>query len=122
MTFEGFEKKGNYAVKAKGGLSTLINRNIRVSGHRTSMRLERSMWNALEEICQREGRNMHDLCTMVDARRSESSLTAAMRVFVLSYFRAAATDVGHIRAGHGVQSSMVVGVPGMPSRSGQLYG
>jgi len=84
--------------------STLINRNIKVANHRTSMRLERSMWNALEEIAEREGKSIHDLATLVDSRRNESSLTAAMRVFALSYFRAASTDVGHIRAGHGVNS------------------
>jgi len=84
--------------------STLINRNIKVANHRTSMRLERSMWNALEEIAVREDKSIHDLATLVDARRNESSLTAAMRVFILSYFRAASTDVGHIRAGHGINS------------------
>ena len=31
-----------------------------------------------------------------------TSLTAALRVFVMSYFRAAATEDGHHKAGHGV--------------------
>lgn len=89
--------------------STLINRNIKVGNHRTSMRLERSMWSALEEIAEREVKSIHDLATLVDAQRDESSLTAAMRVFILSYFRAASTDIGHIRAGHGIHSSSTKG-------------
>jgi predicted DNA-binding ribbon-helix-helix protein len=65
------------------------------------MRLEPVMWEALEEICRRENRTIHDIGTLVDARRRESSLTAAMRVFILGYFRAAVTEQGHTLAGHG---------------------
>ncbi len=34
--------------------SSLISRNVTVAGHRTSMRLEPAMWDALGEICRRE--------------------------------------------------------------------
>ena len=81
--------------------STLISRNVTVNGRRTSLRLEPSMWDALAEIARRENMTIHQLCTQVDLRRHESSLTAAIRVFTLSYFRAAATEDGHGRAGHG---------------------
>lgn len=81
--------------------STLINRNVTVNGHRTSMRLEPAMWDALEDICRREKLTIHEACSLVDARRSQSSLTAAMRVFILGYFRAAVTETGHAIAGHG---------------------
>jgi len=81
--------------------STLVSRNVSVNARRTSLRLEPPMWDALEEIARRERMTIHQLCTQVDARRHESSLTAAIRVFTLSYFRAAATEDGHGRAGHG---------------------
>lgn len=81
--------------------STLVNRNVVIGGHRTSMRLESSMWEALEEIAAREGLSVSQLCEQVDRRRRQSSLTAAMRVFIVSYFRAAATEHGHADAGHG---------------------
>ncbi len=42
---------------------------------------------------------------MIEDRRRGASRTSAIRVFILSYFRAAATDEGHIDAGHGVLSS-----------------
>ncbi len=83
------------------GVSTLVNRNVTVGGRRTSLRLEPAMWDALEEICQREEMSQHELCAMIDERRRASSLTAAIRVFIVNYFRAAATEEGHANMGHG---------------------
>jgi predicted DNA-binding ribbon-helix-helix protein len=82
--------------------SSLLSRNVTVAGHRTSVRLEAEMWDALSDICRREGMSAHEICTAIDARRSASTLTAALRVFVMDYFRAASTEEGHARAGHGV--------------------
>jgi len=82
-------------------MNTLSNRNVTVNGRRTSMRLEQEMWEALREICRREDMTVHELCSLIDDRRGFSSLTAATRVFILMYFRAAATDQGHLTAGHG---------------------
>jgi predicted DNA-binding ribbon-helix-helix protein len=65
------------------------------------MRLEAAMWDALHAICRREGRSLHEMCSMINDQRQESSLTAAIRVFIMVYFRSAATDEGHQRAGHG---------------------
>lgn len=64
-------------------------RNIVVSGHRTSMRLETEFWSALEEICRRESMTVNQICTQVARNRGKASLTAAMRVFVITYFREA---------------------------------
>jgi predicted DNA-binding ribbon-helix-helix protein len=83
-------------------ISSLISRNITVMGHRTSMRLEPAMWDALIEICRREKLTIHQLCDIVAERKPpETSFTAAMRVFAMSYFRAASTEDGHSKAGHG---------------------
>ncbi len=81
--------------------SRLISRNVTVDGHRTSLRLEKDVWGALDEICEREGVNVHSLCTLIEQRRSGSSRTAAVRAFILGYFREAASDAGHQSAGHG---------------------
>lgn len=59
------------------------------------------MWDALEEVCSREGLSVHELCTRIEMRRTGSSRTAAVRAFILGYFREAASDTGHVRAGHG---------------------
>jgi predicted DNA-binding ribbon-helix-helix protein len=77
------------------------------------MRLEPEMWDALREICAREGMMLRDLILQVERTAPEGCRTSAVRVHVLQYFRAAATDDGHRSAGHG-------GVPpsaGLPARS-----
>lgn len=74
--------------------STLINRNVTVGGHRTSVRLEAAMWDALRQICQREKKSLHALVTQIAQHQVESSLTAAIRVYLMSYFRAAFQESG----------------------------
>lgn len=76
-------------------------RNVTIGNKRTSLRLERPMWDAIDEICMRENLSIHELASMVNAQRRGSSLTAAMRVFALAFFRVAATCAGHQKAGHG---------------------
>ena len=91
-----------------GGNSTLISRNITVLGRRTSVRLEPEMWNSLREIARREKCKIHDICSLIHMRKNpDTSLTAAIRVFLMLYFRAAATEDGHKRAGHGSFESMI---------------
>lgn len=81
--------------------SNLVSRNVTCSGRRTSVRLELEIWDALHEICFRERLTIHELCTAVDVKRNGYSLTAALRVFVVTYYRQAATPDGHAKAGHG---------------------
>ncbi|GAB4373480.1 MAG: hypothetical protein Kow00114_35480 [Kiloniellaceae bacterium] len=76
-------------------MSTLISRNITLADRRTSIRLEPEMWDALTEICAREGRSLHDICTQIGRERTQSGLTAGVRVFILNYFRRAASESGH---------------------------
>lgn len=64
-------------------------RNVVVGGKRTSVRMEPLLWDCLTEICRRESHLMNDIVTMIDARRGDSALTAALRIFILSYFRTA---------------------------------
>ncbi|WP_421780060.1 ribbon-helix-helix domain-containing protein [Kiloniella litopenaei] len=71
-------------------MSTLVNRNITLKGRRTSLRLEPDMWEALFEICVRENCPIGELCTQIDEAKEDSSLTAAIRVYILIYFRNAA--------------------------------
>lgn len=87
--------------QASRGPSTLVNRNVFVGTRRTSLRLEPAMWDALTEICRREDLTIHQLCALIDERRLASSLTAAIRVFIVNYFRSAATEDGHAGIGHG---------------------
>src|SRR5579875_1671562 len=92
---------GPERAHAGSARSTLVNRNVTVDGHRTSIRLESAMWEALTLVCKREGKTLNELVTAISRNRDQSTLTAAIRVYLLRYYQAAATDEGHLRAGHG---------------------
>ena len=91
----------NVAGRPDGGASTLVNRNVTINGRRTSLRLEPIMWAALDEICHRESITRHRLCETIFKFKHASSLTAGVRVFIVNYYRAAATEEGHASMGHG---------------------
>lgn len=83
-------------------------KNVTIGGRRTSMRLEPPLWSALEEIAQREGLSVNEICSMVaETRHSKANVTGAVRTFIAAYFRDAATEDGHRTAGHGAPSVSV---------------
>jgi predicted DNA-binding ribbon-helix-helix protein len=87
------------AIESK---STLVSKNVVIAAKRTSVRLEPEMWDGIHEISQREGLSVHKLCTGVSEQKlKDTSLTAAIRVFIMRYFRTAATEDGHKNAYHG---------------------
>jgi predicted DNA-binding ribbon-helix-helix protein len=65
-------------------------RNIVVGGHRTSVRLEPLMWDSLREIARHRGMGLNDLVTEIDGQREALSLTAAIRVYIVDFYRHAA--------------------------------
>ncbi len=83
------------------GPSRLVNRNVTAARGRTSMRLEPELWEALEEVCLREGLSVGEIVRRIEAANHPGGRTSAVRVFVLRYFREAATPEGHGAAGHG---------------------
>jgi len=84
------------------GPSRLVNRNVTALRGRTSMRLEPELWVALEEICRREKTAIGEVVKRVEQLGIPGGRTSAVRVYVLRYFRDAATEAGHRGAGHGV--------------------
>lgn len=60
------------------------------------------MWEALREISVREQAAVSVLVTEIAAGQAASSLTSAIRLFLLDYFRSAASEEGHAAAGHGM--------------------
>lgn len=88
--------------------TALVSRNVTVNKKRTSIRLETQMWIALKDIADREKCSVHDICSVIAQRKSDTiTLTAAIRVFLMLYFKAAATEDGHNRAGHGGFKQMI---------------
>jgi predicted DNA-binding ribbon-helix-helix protein len=60
---------------------------VTVGHRRTSVSLEDHVWDGLTDVCRREAIGIDTLCTAVDRRRSRSSMSSALRVFLLLYFR-----------------------------------
>jgi predicted DNA-binding ribbon-helix-helix protein len=81
--------------------SRLINRNVVAGRGRTSMRLEPELWDALNEICRRERQDINKLVRQIEAIGHEGGRTSAVRVYVLNYFRSAASEAGHGAVNHG---------------------
>ncbi len=81
--------------------SRLLNRNVTAQQGRTSMRLEPELWDALTEVCARERMTLAGMVQRIERDRAGGGRTSAVRVHLLSYFRAAATAEGHRAAGHG---------------------
>ena len=67
-------------------------RNVNVAGRRTSVRMELLMWRCLDDIREREGLTINQICTLVDQLRRNSGLTAALRVFIVAYYREIVRD------------------------------
>ena len=72
--------------------TALICRNVTVSGRRTSIRMEQVMWTSLTDICRREDRTINEIISMIDEKRAETNLTAAIRVFIICYYRDASVS------------------------------
>jgi predicted DNA-binding ribbon-helix-helix protein len=66
-------------------------RSITITRHRTSVSLEDEFWDALNELARRERRSMADVIAEIDRKRSgaraETSLSAAIRLYVLKRLR-----------------------------------
>jgi predicted DNA-binding ribbon-helix-helix protein len=65
------------------------------------MRLEPELWEALAEISARERQDINHLVRRIEGVGHDGGRTSAVRVFVLQYFRAAASESGHQATGHG---------------------
>jgi|GEM_PF-2180705 predicted DNA-binding ribbon-helix-helix protein len=104
------ENSPNLRGGQENSYSTLVSHNVIISKRRTSVRLEPEMWDGLREICRREKSTVHQICTTVALQKNRgTSLTAAIRVFVMRYFRLASTEEGHAKAGHGY--GLTLGLP-----------
>jgi predicted DNA-binding ribbon-helix-helix protein len=69
--------------------SSLPIRNVVVAGHRTSVRLEGVMWDALRDIARWRDIGLNDLVTEIDGQRERLGLTAAIRVYIVDFYRSA---------------------------------
>ncbi len=69
-------------------MSVRIKHSLTIAGHRTSISLDPPFWEALKEIAGREGVSLNALVERIDESRAGGGLSAAVRVYVLAYYRA----------------------------------
>ena len=73
--------------------SSVTKRSIVIDGHKTSVSLEDAFWNALKEIAYTRQTTPSELVAHIDSVRKQrdlsslSSLSSAIRLFVLEHFR-----------------------------------
>ena len=63
-------------------------RSIIIAGQKTSVSLEDEFWNSLKEIASERSMTHVKLVAAVDDDRQHANLSSAIRLFVLSFYRA----------------------------------
>jgi predicted DNA-binding ribbon-helix-helix protein len=67
-----------------------VGRSLTVNGRAVTVRLEPPVWQAFDEVCQRQGRTSDELLVVIDRQRGDVGLAASIRAFLTRYFREAA--------------------------------
>ena len=69
----------------------MTKRSLTIAGHRTSISLEEPFWQALGEIAKARRISLPLLVAGIDRTRSDATnLSAALRLYVLDWFRSRA--------------------------------
>ena len=74
-------------AKQPHGPSLVIKRSIMIAGRKTSVSLEDAFWEAFKKIAATEGISVTSLVLKVDKERQNASLSSAIRLFVLDFYR-----------------------------------
>ena len=69
----------------------MLKKNIIIAYRRTSLALEVYFWECLQLILAYEQISLNEFCMLVDQHRQNSSLSSAVRVVILIYFRTLAS-------------------------------
>lgn len=79
-------------------MALLSNRVISIYNRKTSIRLAPIEWSALEYICHEEKIPRKLLFELIDLNRDEqTNLTAAIRLFILIYYKKAISESTELR-------------------------
>jgi predicted DNA-binding ribbon-helix-helix protein len=90
--------------------STVAKRSIGIDGRKTSVTLEDAFWNLLKEIAQKRGQTVSDLVAEINEDRDEhGNLSSAIRLFVLTYAQAEASERQRGQTAKGVNGPQAIG-------------
>ena len=74
--------------------SSLVTKNVRIGQHRTSVRLEPEIWDALYEIVRRENISLKEFYERVARNQNGAGgFTSALRVHVFQYYLKRLQDI-----------------------------
>ncbi len=76
------------AGHATAGSARPRKHSFTIGGHRTSISLEAAFWDALKAVAAEDGLPVSQLIARIDAERAGSGLSSAIRVWLLSRYRA----------------------------------
>ena len=62
-------------------------KSIRLSGHNTSLALEKEFWESLEAIASTQGLTLIDFIAYQDCHRKDTNLASHLRVYALNYYK-----------------------------------
>ena len=69
----------------------LKKQNITIAGRRTSLVMDVYFWDCLQTLLWQEKISLNDFCMKVDHCRRHSSLTSAIKLAILIYYRSLAS-------------------------------
>ena len=72
-----------------------LKRSFAIKGHRTSISMEASFWEALQQAAAMENSTLAAIVASVDAGRGDAGLSSAVRVWILEYFRKRSLPAPH---------------------------
>jgi predicted DNA-binding ribbon-helix-helix protein len=61
-----------------------LKRSLRIAGHRTSLSLEPQFWDLVRIAAQARNKSIAALIGEIDRTRGDTSLSSAVRIFVLN--------------------------------------
>ena len=64
-----------------------VKKNITIAERRTSLVMDAYFWDCLQTILGQEKLSLNDFCMWVDRCRRHSSLTSAIKLVILIYYR-----------------------------------
>jgi len=67
--------------------SQAVKRSVVIEGRRKSISLEDAMWESLTEIAKYRGMTLFSLLATIDSKRKKASLSSAIRLFLLNFYR-----------------------------------
>lgn len=75
-------------------MSRPVKRSFTIAGHRTSISLEASFWDALKVLASEERVPVAQLISRIDKQRAAGGLSSAVRVWILDHYRGRAGGTG----------------------------